>query len=249
MGPEGYTYVWFADPTVEELIAGLESFHSVLEAEGLADTYQLSNAYYQFEQNVEQQLALGNKTLTITNDPGLQAFESEAQAVLIIGDTHETVAGFDKTFDALTSQQFDWFGLEMAPRTLQLAMDRFLAAEEGTPAYEKAKADILSGIWADRIDPTLGRTEANHYFRLIKLAKERGVAVKALDSEEMYSFFGHGETPFGVAVRNMIWADAIPAGGKGLVFGGSTHFNHPLAVNVQDFLAISSRGAVFFTSN
>jgi hypothetical protein len=53
------------------------------------------------------------------------------------------------------------------------------------------------------------------------------------------SLWNHGEIPFGVAVRNYMWAEVIPGDGLGVVFGGSGHFLHytKREVNFQDFLS------------
>ena len=51
-----------------------------------------------------------------------------------------------------------------------------------------------------------------------------------------YLLFRYGEVDFGGAVRSYWWAKRAPAKGRGILFGGSAHFNSAKPVNVQDFI-------------
>lgn len=247
MGPEGHTYVWFADPTVDELLAGLKDFQKLLADEGLEASYRVPNPYHRLEVEVERHLAAGPSPVELTRDWRLEKFRAVSDGVLVIPDTHGDADIYNRTLRIVQEERFDWLALEMAPVSLQPVVDAYLTARDGTPEFEAAKAALLEGIWRDRIDPALGSSDRNHYYQLFRVARERGIAVFVMDGDPMYAFFGHGETPFGAAVRNVIWADSVPTRGKGVMFGGSLHFTTPLAVDVQDFLAVRAPFLEFFS--
>jgi len=123
---------------------------------------------------------------------------------------------------------------------LQNDINTYLSAKEGSNDFVKAKNAILDyydKYWNQHFKVKYALREDNHYFRLIDLARRKGKKVYALEKvDSLFMIFRYSEDPFGLYVRNNGWAKNIPAGGRGVIFGGLNHFEKPGAVDFQDFV-------------
>ena len=74
------------------------------------------------------------------------------------------------------------------------------------------------------------------YYRLLLLCRKKGLRVVALDAKAYYSSASQKFAPLTIGTRNLLWAKAVPAKGRGIVFGGQAHFTANPKARVQDFL-------------
>jgi hypothetical protein len=82
---------------------------------------------------------------------------------------------------------------------------------------------ILHTGWDKRFADAAASPDG-HYFKLVLWARKHKIPVYALDAPADYNMFRYGEFPLGATTRNLIWVAAVPASGKGVVYGGSAHF-------------------------
>jgi len=226
--------------THREFLANLEEFRGIIKREGWESTYLIPNPDYALEVDTEKKLPQ-LMPAPIIRGTDLQTFPSRTNAILLVPDRHGDRGIYNRLYTALEDgATYDWFALEMMSDKLQGAIDIYLSAPEGSDAFLKAKKALLDyydAAWNQHFKVTYASREDNHYFRLIDLARRKGKKVYALEEvSELFFFFRYGEDPFGLYVRNNGWAKNLPAGGRGVVFGGLAHFERTGAVNFQDFV-------------
>jgi hypothetical protein len=226
--------------TFAAFLANLEEFRGIIKREGWESTYLIPNPDYALEVDTENKLA-PMTAAPILRGAELQTFPSQTNALILVPDTHGNLDIYNQLYTALENgETYDWFALEMMSEKLQGTLDTYLSAPEGSEAFLKAKKALLDyydTAWNQHFKVTYASREDNHYFRLIDLARRKGKKVYALEKvSELFFFFRYGEDPFGLYVRNNGWAKNIPAGGRGVVFGGRAHFERAGAVNFQDFV-------------
>ncbi|WP_394826652.1 hypothetical protein [Pendulispora albinea] len=243
----GHDYAFIEAENVDQLLAGLDAFHAALDARGLTATYLIPNPSFALEQEVTALAAASDERIAPTEDRDLRGFRAAgADALLAVPDgQHGDQARYDELVGILEHETFDWFGIEMYPRDLQPQIDTYLTAPEGSAELVLAKKKLLAASWTYFHEPNL---EDNHYLRLLDICRRRKLRAYGMDTNRFQDFFGHGEVPFGAMVRNKYWVDSLPESGRGVVFGGSLHFNDesPVAgrppLHVYDFLAPVYRG-------
>ena len=226
--------------TFREFLPHLEEVRDIIKREGLESIYLIPNSDYDLE--VETQNKLPQLTAApLIRGTDLQTFPAQTNAIIIVPDLHGNLGIYNGLYSALEeADTYDWFALEMLNERLQRDLDVFLSAREGSDAFIKAKnalLDYYDTSWNQHFRVTYASREDNHYFRLIDLARRKGKKVYALEKVHPLFFgFRYSEDPFGLFVRNNGWAKNIPATGRGIIFGGSAHFEAPRAANFQDFV-------------
>jgi hypothetical protein len=234
------SHVAFTGPDWRTLRQTLKSFLSLLDTLRLTDTYLVPNPGYADEVEVARQLSSGTAAAVIA-DSTLSGFARTSDGVLLIGErVHGRPDDLAIVRRALESAKIDWLGLEMLDVAIQSVLDAYNRSTTASPEHEQARAQLIAyfaNAWNGRAGPkTTG--EENPYFKLIDAAHARGVRVIALEAASVpYLLFRYGEVDFGGAVRSLWWARHTPQSGRGIVFGGSAHFNSAKPVNVQDFIA------------
>jgi len=228
----------------------LDAFRTLVERAMLADRYLIPNKFYPEEVATYKQMTSG-RLATVTVDPAGAAFAATRDGILLIPEgVHgrpEDVQIAMKTVGALP---VDWIGMEMIGVEHQPTLDAYNAAKEGTPAYDAARAKLVAYFaesWNGRAGPkTTG--EENLYFKLVETAHARGIKIVALEGSTIeYLLLRYGETAFGGSVRSLGWADRLPKSGRGIIFGGSAHFNMTKPINVQDFIVAKTPARRIFS--
>jgi hypothetical protein len=127
----------------------------------------------------------------------------------------------------------------MLSQNLQPAVDDFLTAKKNSSAWSEAKRKIqnhLQPFWAGYFKK-LSDPDGNPYYQLLLLCRKRGIKVVALDAPITYTTTADPKhSPLSIGTRNRLWAENIPAKGRGIVYGGQFHFTGYAKVRVQDFL-------------
>ncbi len=235
-----YSHVYISGDDWRTKRANLADFIGVLESAGLAGRYLIPNPFYEDEVTTAAQMRSGRHA-PVTIDPQAALFFRTPNAILLKPEyVHGIRESADELMQLLRRGAVDWVGLEMLPSGMQDELDAFHRAQSGTPEYRQGRQkliDYFAENWNGRAGPrTTG--EENYYFQLVDLARQRGVRVIGLEQAFIhYIIFRYGETPFGGSVRSYQWSKAVPATGRGVIFGGSAHFNLPEPTNVQDFIA------------
>lgn len=228
----------------KERLANLEDFRAELKAKG----YLLPNPMYPVEQAVSRRLAAKPAPAPLNVDPDLAAYDKAPDAVLLAPEgVHGVRESYDKLVALLAAHRFDWIGMEMLPASMQPTLDDFCVQPEGSARYDAARKALLAYFadsWNGRAGPKT-TAEDNYYFQLVDFARRHHARVYGMENVPMtYFFFRNGESAYGAAVRNHQWAAALPAKGRGVVFGGSAHMDQPNGANVQDFIHARSPKAV-----
>ena len=218
----------------------VRSFLSLLDSLKLTDTYLVPNPGYADEVVVAQQMSAGAPAV-VTVDSSLSRFAQSADGVLLLGErVHGRPDDLAIVNSVLESTKIDWLGLEMLDVANEPVLDAYNRSKAGSAEYAQARAQLIAyfaNAWNGRAGPkTTG--EENPYFKLVEAAHARGVRVIALEAASVpYLLFRYGEVDFGGAVRSLWWAKRVPPKGRGIIFGGTAHFNSAKPVNVQDFIA------------
>lgn len=246
------SHVEISGDTWQALGANLADFRGKLAEAGLEQTYLIPNKFYNDEVATFKQMNTG-KVTPIRVDPDLAAFRSSRNGVLLLPEgVHGRPEDVTRAMEILGQGKIDWIGMEMLNADQQPMLDAFNAAKKGTPSYATARqalVDYFAVSWNGRAGPkTTG--EENYYMKLAEAAHDNGTRVIGIEASSIeYIFFRFGETQFGAAVRNLWWANALPKEGRGIVFGGSAHFDAGQPVNVQDFLTTKVPGRPMFSLN
>ena len=166
---------------------------------------------------------------------------------LLCGDARRT-DDLDRLLGVIGSHDVDWLGLEMLFAEQQPMLDRFNGSAGGTPEHHAGRAELIeyfAEAWNGRAGPKVPGEE-NLYFKAVEEAHRLGIRVVALEGASVaYLLFRYGEAPFGGSVRSYQWANHTPDAGRGIIFGGSAHFNSAGSGNVQDYLATMAPGRTF----
>lgn len=219
-------------------LARLEFLQAFRDA-GVFATYFSKNPYYAEEQDAW--LRLYSPIVTARDTPTLSLEELAKKSwkgVLLFPDLHGSVDRYRQLVRLLKGEKLDWFALEMFSQRMQGTLDDFLTAAEGSDKFIAAKAKIqnhLAPFWnpyfKDLRDP-----DDSPYYRLLLLCRERKIPVIGLDAMGYYSFASQRLAPLTIGARNALWAQRIPAKGRGIVFGGQGHFTSFRKARVQDFI-------------
>ena len=210
---------------------------------GREDAYLLDNPDYGLELATYETMQAG-MTASVEIDPDLSGFRASADGLLLFPEAvHGISTDADELMKVIDGGGFDWIGLEALNLDQQEDLDAFNDAAAGTPEYERARAELVeyfADAWNGRAGPrTTG--EENYYFKLCEAAHAAGARVIALEgASPAFLLFRYGEASFGSSVRSLIWANAIPSSGRGILFGGGAHFHYADVPMVQDFVAAES---------
>lgn len=214
------------------------------------DAYLVDNPFYDLEKKTYEVMQSGVRA-SVAIDAGLSQFRASENGILLFPEkVHGVSTDADELMNVLNHGGIEWVGFESLMTSQQDDLDAFNDAVAGTPEYEKARAELVdyyADAWNGRAGPkTTG--EENFYFKLCEAAHAAGVRVIALEGSTVpFLFFRYGETAFGAAVRSLIWANASPSTGRGVLFGGSAHFNYPDVPMVQDLIAAEQPERPFFS--
>lgn len=239
----GYTIehdqIFFSDSTWQLFTAHLEKFRGLLKVAKLEKKYLIPNPYYKQELITQKRIQKNPPQVQTVKDSLGVLFNADANAIFLFPDTgHGDSARFATLCTFLTTASYDWVGLEMLSIGWQKDADVFLTQPEGSDAFLAAKkrlVDFYNKGW--KIRGTYNSNEDGPWIKLFYILKQRNKKVYALESDDIrYILFRFGETPFGALVRNHLWSERTPANGKGIVFGGSAHFNLKEPANYQDFV-------------
>jgi hypothetical protein len=236
-------FAWTVSETVEDLIDSLNGLQNLLSKTGLEKEYLLPNPFFLMEKT----LVIREKSLIppahFQKDPDLSLFSKDLNGIVFIPDgVHGNIERYEQLYRVLNEHRMDWFAIEMFTSTKQKALDTFIFGQEDSLEFLASRKALIEASWKGKFpDEDHEHPEQNRYFKLIELCRQQGIRVIGMESgDKSYVLWGHGETPFGVGVRNVIWAKTIPTIGKGVVFGGSAHFIDPLNPqknsHVQDFI-------------
>jgi hypothetical protein len=236
-----------------ELIRNLMDFTRILNESGLHSKYLISNPFYEMEVKADASFYSGKPTLSVPVDAAMEQFQCHPDAVLIYPDgVHGDLPYFTTFMERLSAVDFSWLGIEMLPSSMQQTLDRFAIAPTSTPIYaeaRKALTDYFFGAWTPYFKLNITSGEQSPYFQAIDMVRRKGGRIYGLDLDSTdFLFFRYGETEFGAAVRNINWAESVPVTGRGILFGGSAHFNLNRSTNVQDFLRIRNKDLQIFAS-
>jgi hypothetical protein len=225
-----------------ELVKNLDDFRGIIQANKWEKRYLIPNPFYREELAVAQQMAKNAAPAQLTVTPTLAEFQQEPNAVLIYPEgVHGNVKGYEKfKADILDKAQFNWLALEMLTPLQQKDLDAYVKAADGSPEYERTRKALLTyftDAWNGRAGPKT-KPEDNYYFKIVEQMRARKIRVVGVEASTLpYIFFRYGENKFGGAVRSYQWAKLLPKKGRGVLFGGSGHFNDPTPINFQDLLA------------
>ena len=238
------SFVEFTDfaPAFKDRYEALASFLGILETARLSAGFLVPNPYAKLERTAAADLKAETRprpTGWPQYGPGerekkradaIAGFEKAKRGILMFGDTHGSEEDYGAVWNFLNGKPappaIDWIGLEMLTRDQQPLLDDYLTQAEGSPDFRAAEQKLIANFssgWDKRFaDP--GAPEEGHYFRIVKWARAHKVKVYALDAVGEYTLFRYGEFPLGATTRNIVWAEAVPLKGKGVIYGGSAHF-------------------------
>jgi hypothetical protein len=230
--------------------ANVQKFRALVEKAGLVDSYFIPNPTYSLEQEVAKQMTSGSRA-DLVIDPDLARFGAAQDAVLFLPEgVHGKPDDANLLMDIIARHDIDWIGLEMLGPEEQPVLDAFVSAEAGSAAYRDARAGLLAYFaeaWNGRAGPKVPAEEL-YYFKLVEAAREQGVRVVGIEQTTIpFLIFRYGETSFGAAVRSLEWQRNLPDDGRGVVFGGSGHYNLSEPINVQDFVAAADPDRPLFS--
>ncbi len=234
--PGAYARIELQDPAAYP--AQPVAFRALLERAGLA-RYLVPNPYFDIERIVDGRMhhpqasdvvAFRNDTLGLAASP---------HAVVLIGETHGGTGPGELARRLLASPVIDWIAIEMLPEDLQPALNAYLRAHPGSDAYTRSRGTLLHFYqtnWNTRGDEVTADPADNPYFKLIEQARSLGKGVYALDTESRFILFRFGEFPLGATTRDYVWARNMPPRGRGVIYGGSSHFDQNRRPNMLSFL-------------
>ena len=226
-------------PAFKDRYAALADFLLLLDAERLAARFLEPNPYGALEKIAAADLksearprpkgwpqSTPEERARLASE-ALAGFEKAGHAILMFGDTHGSEESFAPVWDFLLKRDqtpgFNWLGLEMLTRDDQPLLDAYIQAADDSAEFKTAEAK-LAGIFRDGWDKRFAKPGDGHYWKLVQWARRHRMPVYALDAVGDYNLFRYGEFPLGATTRNIIWAEVLPAKGKGVIYGGSAHF-------------------------
>lgn len=233
-----FDHVEISGDTWQDQRKNIDVFIKLLETNKLAKKYLRPNPFLKDEQVVFKQLSKKNNVM-----PKVATFaeiSNEKNSLLIYPEgVHGVVAGYEKfKTNVLDKEKFDWIAMEMLVPSMQKDLDIFINAPENSPEHlrtRKVLLDYFKDSWNGRAGPKVAPEEL-YYFKIVEQMRTNKTRVIGIEKSTIeYIFFRFGENKFGGAVRSYWWAKLLPKAGKGLIFGGSAHFNDKDAINFQDF--------------
>lgn len=243
-------HIYFSDSTWQLFKANLDKFRALVKRLKLEKKYFITNPFYNNELATYNRIKANGPHAKVTTDSTGAAFNRSSNGLYIFPDPlHGDSAHFARLYTFLSTASYDWVGLEMLSQGWQKDINAFLTAAEGSEAYNAAKKRLVEFYakgW--KMKGKYNANEDGPWIKLFTMLRERKKKVYALESDDIqYVIFRFGETPFGGMVRNSLWAQRIPATGKGVVFGGSAHFTLAPPANFQDFAAAKNKLWQFFS--
>ncbi|MGW8265953.1 MAG: hypothetical protein ACWGSQ_06265 [Longimicrobiales bacterium] len=215
------------------------AFRQILVGAGLASRYLEPNPYFAAEQVAWDRMLEPELLESVPVRTDTLEFPEASHGVFLVGETHGGTEAFERAEAMVLSPTTDWLALEMFPEDLQPLLDRYLASADGSEGLQDARDALLrfySRNWNTRGHEVTADPADNPYFRLIELARTSGKHVFALDTSDLYVAFRFGEFPLGASTRDYVWASKIPEWGRGVVYGGSSHFSPDRRPNMLTFL-------------
>lgn len=216
-----------------------EAFRQILMEAGVADRYLEANPHFSAEQVAWESMLESDRLTPVAVRYDTAQFREIPHGVLLVGETHGDSEAYGIVEEMILSPDTDWFALEMFPEDLQPLLDRYLTSADGSGGWQDAREAILrfySRNWNTRSHEVTEDPADNPYFRLLELARSSGKPVVAMDASEIYVTFRFGEFPLGAATRDYVWASKIPDWGRGVVYGGASHFAPDRRPNMLTFL-------------
>jgi hypothetical protein len=232
-----YARVLLQDPASYPAEAVL--FRQQLERSGLARKYLEPNAHYNAERIAYARMRTAASIDSVVPAADTSGYGALTHAVIVVGETHGGTGPYELARQLLGSTSVQWIGIEMLPEDLQPTVDRYIAAASGSPAYHQSREKLLqyyAANWNTRGHEVTADPAGNPYFRLIELARSLHKRVYALDANPLFILFRFGEFPLGATTRDYVWAANIPDTGRGVVYGGSSHFLASRRPNTLTFL-------------
>lgn len=234
-----HNHVVFEGDTFKEFLGVKDAFLCFLIKNKLADKYLIPNPYHDKELLVEKMMKSNHATTLLPYQK--EEFSTNDNALLIYPDkVHGDLNAFNEFLSFLENADLDWLGIEMLGSDMQQIANDYIFSEDESEQFLKAKDSIekfYSTGWIEHFKVRPKTIDDNPFIRLFQLMRNRRIPIYGLDgSNTMYILFRNGETQFGAAVRNVSWAEASPNKGRGVIFGGSAHFNSTIPINYQDFI-------------
>ncbi len=241
-----HDHVSFEGDSWQEFTQNIENFKKILADNKLEEKYLIPNTNYELEKEIYDRLQNDLEETPVVLDAQLSKFAATDPAILIFPDlVHGDSARFYQLKNLLQETTYDWVALEMLSDGQQETMNTYLTAPESSEAFKKADQELRAhykSAWA------INTTNEDPWMEVFSLLKEKGKKVYGMEPDDLsYLIFRFGETEFGGAVRNIIWASHIPEEGKGIVFGGKLHFTHSKAIDFQDFAQQRNEAFRFFS--
>lgn len=232
-------HIAFDGETYQDFLSSIESFKALLKQRNLTKQYLIPNPYYKEEQVVYRKIQSEHKNAEVTVDTTFSGFSQwKSDALLIVPDNvHGNMDRYNFLMEAINSTNFDWFALEMLSIGSQNALNDFLTKPKSSEEYVEAESALVKFYekgWQFKFE---GEEPSEHpfmtLFRKLRAMKKKAYAME--NDDITYLVFRYGEAQFGGAVRSLLWAQRIPANGKGIVFGGGGHLTNDEPLNFQDF--------------
>ncbi len=237
--PLDIAYARIELPNPEAYPGPMEDFRRILADAGLADRYLEPNRYFAAEQVAWDRLLEPELLEPVPVRTDTAVFREVDHGVFLVGETHGGTDALEMAESMVLNPATDWLALEMVPEDLQTLLDRYQNSPEGSDAWQDARESLLrfySRNWNTRGQEITEDPADNPYFRLIDLARSAGKPVVGLDTSERYVLFRFGEFPLGASTRDYVWASKVPTWGRGVVYGGSSHFSPDRRPNMLTFL-------------
>ena len=217
----------------------VNKFWDVLKQANLLDKFLKKNQFFKEEQIANEALQNKDTASNVSELGGFDSFVKEKNAIYLVPDAlHGDVKRYQVVVDFFKAPEVNWIAIEMLNINRQQALQTFLKAKANTEAFRVAESQLLDYYrmsWRNRFGYE-ERPEENHYFRLLKMAREMGKEAYAMDAGDEYILFRYGEFPLGLASRNVVWSEQIPKEGRGLAYGGSSHMIRGQKGTVQYFI-------------
>jgi hypothetical protein len=233
------SHVYISGDTWKEMLSNVDAFLDAVRALNQQDTFFIPNPKFEEEKAVAKRLATGGPRVEIQVDPRLAAWRKSKQDIVIYPDAvHGDEAGFQNFLAFLKAAEADWIALEALTQELQKDADSYVQAPVDSDEFARARKK-LSETFAAGWDKRFKDQSEPHFMKVLDHARRRKTRVIGLEKEAGLLdqiIWNNGEGFFGGACRSYGWAKALPANGKGVVFGGSAHFTSDAPVNFQDFV-------------
>ncbi|HEX5033664.1 MAG TPA: hypothetical protein VFW62_04235, partial [bacterium] len=198
-------------------------FWELLRAAGRFEDFFAANPYYKQEREAwgryHSVVYTYGKTPTLSR---AQAAKKGWKGVLLFPDIHGSWERIQALEKMVRTEKLDWLAIEMLPQNLQSELDDFLTAKASSTAWREAKRKLqnyLQPFWAPYFKK-ISKPEENPYYQLLLLCRRRGLKVVALDAPASYTQAADTKmSTLSIGTRNRIWAEGVPAKGRGIVYG------------------------------